>query len=76
MDETGREADPSIRISEPRRDIDGGEPDADGRAFAFLALDQQLPAMTVDDVLDDRQSKAGATHGAGTSLIDTVEPLG
>ncbi len=29
------------------------QPDADGRAAPFFALDRQLPAMPVDDVLDD-----------------------
>ncbi len=76
MDDAGREADPSVCVSEPRRDTDGRKPDADGRANAFLALDQQLPAMTVYDVLDDRQSEPGATHSSGTALVDTVEPLG
>ena len=32
--------------------------------------------MTLDDVLDDRKSKAGTTGFAASSSVDTIETLG
>ncbi len=55
---------PSSGIRESRRDMRHRQPDADRCALAFLALDQQLPTMAVDDMLNDRQPQPGTAHRA------------
>ena len=66
----------SVGIGKPRRGMGYRQPDADRGALAFLTLDQQLAAMAVDDVLDDRQPQSGAADCAGASLVGAVEPFG
>ena len=36
----------------------------------------QFAAVTVQDVLDDRESETGAAEFAAARRVDTVEPLG
>src|SRR5690554_539412 len=45
-------------------------------ALAGLALDRKLATMTIDDVLDDGQTQAGALLLAAGIGIDAVEALG
>src|SRR5579872_5867183 len=54
----------------------GAEPHRKGRALAERAGDVEPTAMAVDDVLDDRQTEAGAAQFARARRIDAVEPLG
>src|SRR5579872_2266363 len=60
----------------PRRPS-GGErqADAEGRAAADAALDVDLAAMGLGDVLDDGEAEAGPPLLAGAPLVDPVEAL-
>src|SRR6266851_2729471 len=52
------------------------EADREDRTLTQLAGDVEPPAMSVDDVLDDRQTQSGTSHRAGARRIDAVEALG
>src|SRR5215218_8130154 len=52
-----------------------GQDDSDGRSRTELGLDRQAAAMTVDDVLDDRESQSRPpllTAGWGTHAIEAL----
>src|SRR5580658_759995 len=53
----------------------GGQPDAHRRSDTHFALDRQLAAMAVDDMLHDGQPKPGAAHRARPASVHAVEPL-
>src|ERR1700704_3021602 len=52
------------------------QPNTDQGAFSFLALDQQLPTVAIDDVFHDGQPQPGSPHRTRTAFVSTVEPLG
>ena len=62
----------------PERSEPGGASEVDGDAGAFsgLALDLQIAAVGLGDVLDDGEAEAGAAELPGTRLVHAVEPLG
>jgi len=49
--------------------------DAESRALAYLALDDQFAAMTLDHVLDNRQAQTGATRLSRATAIDPIKTL-
>src|SRR5690606_17226315 len=51
------------------------EPQREAAALAGLALDQELGAVPVGDVLDDRQAEPGAAGDARARPVDPVEAL-
>ena len=53
-----------------------GQGEADCRSLTELALDMELAAMGVDQVLDDAQPQAGSTPFPGAGPIDPIEALG
>ncbi len=57
-------ADGLIRIRQAHRRLRGGQPYTDSGTFAFLAFDDQLSAVAIDNVLDDRKPKAGTADRA------------
>src|SRR3546814_20076397 len=50
--------------------------DGEGCAFVGAAFDLEHAAVAIDDVLDDRESQAGAAEAARPPAVDAVEPLG
>src|SRR5690349_16143484 len=48
----------------------------DGGSDPGLAADVEPTAMALDDVLDDRQTEAGAADPAAARRIDPIEALG
>src|SRR4051794_10757748 len=54
----------------------GGKDEPEGRALARLAVDVELTAMALHDVLDDRQSQPGAARLARAAAVDAIEALG
>src|SRR6516165_4281173 len=54
-----------------RQEING-----EHRALAGRARDVERAAMAIDDVLDDREAKAGAAHRSRTRGVDAVEAFG
>ena len=53
-----------------------GQKHVDAQPFAWLGLDAHLPAMALDDVLDDGQSQPGALLLAAGLGIDAIEAFG
>src|SRR5215208_3699339 len=68
----------TIQVADVRRffRLFAREPDGEGRPFAQLRSDDQLGAMAVEDMLDDRQAEAGAAARAAFLHADTIETLG
>lgn len=52
-----------------------GKKEAEGAALAGDGGERGFAAMELGDVLDDRKTKTGTTEGAGTRLVDTIEPF-
>ena len=52
------------------------EDEPEGRALAGLARDVELAAVTLHDVLDDRQPEPGAAGLARAAAVDAIEALG
>src|SRR3546814_12407102 len=50
--------------------------DGEGCAFVGAAFDLEHAAVAIDDVLDDRESQAGAAEAARPPAVDAVEPPG
>src|SRR4051812_30357390 len=58
-----------------RRDLVAGERDGEPGAGADAAVDGDLAADRLDQVLDDREAQAGPAELAAARLVDAVEPL-
>ena len=58
------------------RTRNGREDEPEGRALARLAVDVELAAVTLHDVLDDRQPEPGAAGLARAAAVDAIEALG
>jgi hypothetical protein len=57
------------------RDREGqGDGERERRAAADLAVDVDVPAVVLDDLLADRQAEAGALRLAGEGVADLLEP--
>src|SRR5215208_3951138 len=68
----------TIQVADVRRffRLFAREPDGEGRPFAQFRSDDQLGAMAVEDMLDDRQAEAGAAAGTAFLYADPIEALG
>ena len=53
----------------------GGDPDLEDRASAFAALDTNVAAMELHELVDEREADAAALVGARPGALDAVEAL-
>src|SRR6476620_7808271 len=59
-----------------RQAVNQWQPHRKGGASPSLALDRELSAVAIEDVLDQRKPEAGATFGTALGHIDPIEALG